>query len=108
MAKKILQINVDYTIPTEEFKASWMKVAEQISKQPGLIWKVWIYDDANRHGGGIYLFDSMEHVEAYLESDLVKAFKASPVLSNLSVKIFDIGEEASAITRAPIGELATA
>lgn len=108
MAKTILQINVDYSIPTEDFKASWMKAAEPIAQQPGLIWKVWIYDDANRHGGGIYLFESRQAVEAYLESDMVKAFKASPVISNLSAKIFDIGEEASAITRAPLGELANA
>ena len=108
MAKKILQINVDYSVPTEEFKASWMKAAEPISQQPGLIWKVWIYDDATHHGGGIYLFESLEDVDAYLESDMVKAFKASPVISNLSVKVFDIGEEPSAVTRAPLGELTSA
>ena len=108
MAKKILQINVDYNVPTEDFKASWMKAAEPISQQKGLIWKVWIYDDANRHGGGIYLFESQEDVDAYLDGDMVQAFKASPVISNLSVKVFDIGEEASAVTRAPLGELASA
>ena len=108
MSRKILQINVDYDIPTEDFKASWMKAAEPISQQPGLVWKVWVYDDEKRQGGGIYLFESREDVEVYLKSDLVRAFKASPVLRNISTKVFDIGEEASAVTRAPIGALAAA
>ena len=102
MSKKLLQINVDYSIPTEQFKAAWLHAAGPISRQPGLIWKIWCFAEDRKEGGGWYLFESMEHVQAYLDSDIVAAFKSNPALSNLSVKIFDIGEEASAITRAPI------
>lgn len=108
MSKAILQINVDYSIPTEDFKAASLKAAEPISQMPGLIWKVWIYDEENRHGGGIYLFESREAVDAYLATPMVDAFRNNPVLSNLSIKVFDIGEEASAITRAPLAEVSPA
>ena len=102
MSKKLLQINVNYNIPTEEFKAAWLHAAGPISRQPGLIWKIWCFAEDRKEGGGWYLFESMEHVRAYLDSDIVAAFKSNTALSNLSVKIFDIGEEASVITRAPI------
>lgn len=102
MSKKLLQINVNYSVPTEDFKAAWLHAAGPISQQPGLIWKIWLYAADRQEGGGWYLFDSMEHVQAYLDSDIVAAFKSNPALSNLSVKIFDIGEDASVITHAPI------
>lgn len=108
MAKKLLQINVEYNVPLEDFKASWMHAAGPISKQPGLIWKIFTYADDRKEAGGWYLFESPHHLQAYLDSEIVAAFKSSPALSNLSIKVFDIGEEASAITRAPIKEVAPA
>jgi actin-related protein len=108
MSQKLLQINVDYAVPTEAYLAASLHAAQPIADMPGLLWKVWIHDDKKRHGGGIYLFESREAVDAYLATPLVEAFRNNPVLSNLSIKVFDIGEEASAITRAPLGVAATA
>lgn len=108
MGKKALQVNVDYDIPIEEFKAAMLMAAEPVAQQPGLIWKVWTYDDANKHAGGWYLFESLEAAQAYLDSPVVAAQKSHPAMSNFSTKLFDIGEEASAITRAPIDQKAPA
>lgn len=108
MAKTLLQINVNYTGPLDDFKAGWMHAAGPISKQPGLIWKIWIYNEDRNEAGGWYLFDSLEHAQGYLGGDLVAAFKANPTLSNISTKIFDIGEEPTAITHGPIREAVNA
>ena len=37
MSKKLLQINVNYSVPTEDFKAAWLHAAGPISQQPGLL-----------------------------------------------------------------------
>lgn len=108
MGKKALQVNVDYNIPIEEFKAAMLMAAEPVAQQPGLIWKVWTYDEGGKHAGGWYLFESLEAAQAYLDSPVVAAQRSHPAMSNFSVKIFDIAEEASAITRAPINAAAPA
>lgn len=95
---KVLQSNADFKIPADQL----MKAAGPISEVPGLMWKVWIYDEATNHGGGWYMFETAEDLQAYLDSDIMKAFKANPMVTNLSIKIFDVEEAPSLITRGPI------
>ncbi|GAA5063152.1 monooxygenase [Erythrobacter westpacificensis] len=102
MSKKALQIEVEYQLPLGEFKAAMKMAAEAVAVQPGLVWKAWVYDDHEKHASGWYVFDSLETAHAYLQSEVVSSFQAHPAMSNFSPKIFDIDEDASAITRAPL------
>ena len=79
-------------------------VASQIAQVPGLRWKIWLLNEAESRGGGIYLFDDEEAARAYLEGPIVAAMKSLPVLSELSVKSFSVLEEPTAVTRGPIEE----
>ena len=54
------------------------------------------------------MFESEETLQAYMDSDIMQAFMNNPGVTNLDVKIFDILEEPSLITRAPIGEVIAA
>lgn len=101
---KVLQSNADFRFPPEAL----MKSAGPISDVPGLMWKVWIYDDEKGRGGGWYMFESEEALQAYMDSDIMKAFMNNPGVTNLDVKVFDVLEEPSLITRAPIGEIVPA
>jgi hypothetical protein len=76
--------------------------AEHISGLPGLQWKIWIYDDALRTAGGIYLFDTEEHARAWGDDMLPHALAGRPGISDVDIRYFDIDERLSAVTRGPV------
>ena len=102
MSQKILQVNLKFSIPRADLEAAWLPAAQPIANVPGLVWKVWLMNDTEHTAGGIYLFESDAAVKAYLSGPIVEAMKASPVLSNIDAKVFDILESHTAITRGPL------
>jgi hypothetical protein len=105
MPQQILQVNVKFSIPRADLATAWFGAAQPIADTPGLVWKVWLMNEAENEAGGIYLFDSKDAVEAYLAGPIVASLKASPVVNNISAKVFDVLEEHSAVTRAPLNHL---
>jgi hypothetical protein len=106
----IVQVNFINDISEEEVVArSTPQQAQTIAEVPGLLWKVWLRSPERRESGGIYLFESREAAEAYVTGPIVARIKGNPEYGQVSVKIFDVREEQSRITRAPLaGLLATA
>ena len=102
MAQKVLQVNVKFSIPRGDLEAAWLGAAQPIADLPGLRWKVWLMNEAEGEAGGIYLFESEGAAQAYLEGPIVSALKASPAVSNISAKLFDVLEGHTAITRGPV------
>lgn len=98
---QILQINYQFAGNRAEFESQFGPVAEEIAKVPGLRWKIWLFDEAESRGGGIYLFDDAAAVEAYLAGPVVAALKTHPAFSDLSVRQFDVLQGPTAITRGP-------
>jgi hypothetical protein len=99
MSQKILQVTMKFSIPRADLEAAWLPVAQPIADVPGLRWKVWLMNEAEREAGGIYLFESEAAAQSYLACPIVAALKASPAISNISVKLFDVLESHTAITR---------
>ena len=83
-------------------EAAWLGVAQPIVDTPGLRWKVWLMNEAQREAGGIYLFESEGAAQAYLNGPIVAGLKASPDISNISAKLFDVLEPHTAITKGPV------
>ncbi|MBI3958838.1 MAG: YdhR family protein [Chloroflexi bacterium] len=105
MSQKILQINFTFSgIARSELEQAWLPAAQPIAETPGLRWKVWLMNENEHECGGVYLFDDEASVQAFLASPIVAATKDAPILSNASVKIFDIMEAHTAITRGPVGD----
>lgn len=102
MPQQLLQVNLKFSIPRADLAAAWLGVAQPIADLPGLRWKVWLMNEAENEAGGIYLFDSKAAAESYMAGPIVAALKASPAVSNISAKLFDVLEEHSAITRGPL------
>ena len=102
MSQKILQVNMKFSIPRVDLETAWLPVAQPIADVPGLLWKVWLMNEVEHEAGGIYLFESEAAAQAYLAGPIVAALKASPVLSNISAKLFDVLESHTAITRGPV------
>jgi len=82
-----------------EFSAS----AEKIAAVPGLIWKLWSYDDDQRVATSVYLFEDEEHARAWGDGPMKPALGSHEGISDIDASYFDVDEDLSAITRAPLG-----
>lgn len=104
MSQTILQVNFTFSgVSGAELQAAWLPAAQPIADTPGLRWKVWLINEAQRECGGIYLFDDEAAAQGFLDGPIVAATKEAPILSNASVKRFDIMEAHTVVTRGPVG-----
>ncbi len=99
--KKILQINYKYNRTRPEQEKASLQSAQTIANVKGIIWKIWIVNEAKKVAGGIYLFEDEASVEAYLKGPIIAAMKNMPVISDFEAKIFDIIPEPTKITQGP-------
>ncbi|MCA9900931.1 MAG: YdhR family protein [Anaerolineales bacterium] len=104
MSQKILQINFKFHVSRAEYETAVAPVAEPIAAVPGLLWKVWLLNEADQEAGGIYLFADDKTLDAYLNSEIVAAIVSNPILSDFSVKQFAVMQDVSEVTRGPVGE----
>lgn len=106
----IVQINYRRPdVPKAEWEAGYTDArATQFLAVPGLQWKIWLDGDAERLAGGIYLFEDRAAAEAYVNGPIVARLKANAALSEVDIRVFDVRERMSAITRAPVPGLALA
>lgn len=102
MSARVLQINFKFNVPVADLRNAFAPLVNEIADVPGLRWKVWIINEQEQDGGGIYLFDDEGSVQAYLEGPIVAGLKAHPALSAISAKQFDIVDDFTATTRGPV------
>ena len=102
MTKKVFITKFNYSMPTEELKKIIPSVALKFSKIPGCSWKIWLFNEERKEAGGVYLFESAKGLEQFLNSKLLALVVDNPALSNFEINTFNIEEEASVITRAPL------
>ena len=102
MSKKTLQINLKFNVSKADYEEETSQLAQPIAGVKGLLWKLWLMNEAENEAGGIYLFEDESSMNAYLEGDIVDGLKKHPAISDIKVKIFDVMEKHSKITRGPI------
>lgn len=78
----IIQIvKVETYLPEDEMLAIAHERAEQFRAQPGLLQKYYVKFNEPNHYGGIYVWDSLESMQAFRQSELAatiaKAYKAA-------------------------------
>ena len=73
--------------------------APVLASVPGLISKVWLADEAKNSFGGFYLWENKTAMDAFMQSDLVKAVVSRPFVRNVSSVDFEVNQRASSITR---------
>lgn len=96
----IVQINFPYTEDNKNLREGAGEVAPVFAGMDGLLWKVWLVDEARRESGGIYLFSTRAQAEKYLASDIVAHLRS--VRPGISIKLFDTLDAPGMITRAPV------
>ena len=99
MSAKIVQINYKLNGPRIEYEQENLPYAQPIADLPGMRWKVWIINEAQSEAGGIYLFDAAPAAQAFLNGPIIAEMKGDPTLS---IKVFDVIPELTAITRGPV------
>lgn len=95
----ILQIDFPHNGPfKEEFSEAFSDLAHEISTQKGLIWKIWTENEETQEAGGIYLFETLDDANTYLDfhTKRLKSFG----YANIRGKIFSANEKLSKITKA--------
>src|SRR5262245_33633438 len=108
MAQQILQINFKFNVSREQYEDTASSIAQNFADVPGCLWKVWLMNEKENEGGGIYLFADEAAVETYKASPLVAAVLSNPALGDFNIKQFEVMDEVSRITRAPLGSAVAA
>ena len=106
----IVQINYRRPdMPEAEWEARYTDDrARQFLDVPGLHWKIWLDGSDERRAGGVYMFEDRAAAENYAAGPIVARLKNNPELSEVDVRIFDVRERMSEITRAPLPHLKAA
>lgn len=96
---KIVQINFEFTVRPSEYQAVCDQIATALAEVPGLKWKAWLINEQRREAGGIYLFEHGAAAARYLSGPIVAAMKNKPGIQDVQIKLFDILEGPSKLTR---------
>jgi hypothetical protein len=99
---RILQINYKLSSSVSSFMKESNPVADALAAVAGLRWKIWLVNEAEQEGGGIYLFDDSATLKAFLEGPILAKLKAHPAVGEVQVKQFDAWEELTNVMRGPI------
>lgn len=77
--------------------AAYQGLAEHISQEHGLVWKVWTESADRGVAGGVYLFDNAEDAQRYtaFHTERLAGFG----ITQIDARSFDVNEGLSAITR---------
>ena len=94
-----LQIQFDLRCTPAEYRGLADHVAGAIAAVPGLLWKVWVLDEERARGGGVYLFTDRVAATAYLEGPIVSRLRGNPAVAGVEVRLFDVLDGPSVITR---------
>lgn len=100
----IVQVNYRRPdMPKAEWEARYTDDrAKPFLSVDGLQWKIWLDDSDERRAGGIYLFADRAAAESYANGPIVARIKANPDVTELEIRMFDVRERMTAITRGPV------
>lgn len=97
----ILQIDFPFDGPFgAEMHHAMQSLAESISQEPGLLWKIWTENAETQEAGGVYLFIDAKSAQNYLEMHSAR-LTASGV-SGIRAKLFAVNQSLSEICKGPI------
>ncbi|MFA6788574.1 MAG: monooxygenase [Arcobacteraceae bacterium] len=97
--KYLLQVDFPYDGPfANEMSKAFVELAQDIKKEEGLIWKIWMENETQKESGGIYLFDNEADAKRYLDKHTKRL--ESFGYTNIRAKIFKVNEPLSGITKA--------
>ena len=97
----LVQVNFPHQGPWgDEMVTAFTELAESINSEPGFLWKVWIENQPEQASGGVYLFATREHAEAYvrMHTERLEGFGITGVTATFS----DVNVPFSTLNRATL------
>ena len=97
-------VQFDFPFPGpfgSDMEAALKDLAVSITQEPGFLWKIWTENEEAREAGGIYLFTDDSSARAYIAKHTARL--RSFGISEVRVKIFDVNDKLTALTRGPAG-----
>lgn len=97
----VLQVDFKMEGPFgDEMTEGFSGVAKSINEEEGFIWKIWTESPETKEAGGIYLFETKETAEKYI--DMHTKILASFGITDVNAKIFAVNDKLTEITKGPV------
>jgi hypothetical protein len=96
-------LQVDFTMNGpfgEEMAAEFSGLAHSINEEEGFMWKIWTESPESNVAGGIYIFETKETAEKYLEMHTKRL--AGFGITDVNAKILAINSKLTKITNGPV------
>lgn len=84
----------------DEMAQAFADLAKSITEEEGFLWKIWTEDAEAKEAGGIYLFETKESAEKYIDMHTKRL--ASFGINQVNAKIFAVNEKLTEITKGPV------
>lgn len=97
----LLYVDFPYPGPWGADMATAMQeLAQSISQEPGVIWKIWTENQEQSKAGGVYLFNDKASAQAYLDmhSKRLNSFG----ITGIDARFFDVNQPLTAINSGPL------
>ena len=95
---QVINFNLE-GITRTEYEAVCDELAGAFAALPGLISKHWLADEKNNTYGGVYIWETRDAYQAFIDSELFAGVGANPALANITSKDFDVIEGPTRVTR---------
>ncbi|MFC2949844.1 monooxygenase [Virgibacillus sediminis] len=97
----VLQIDFKMEGPFgDEMADSFAELARSINQEEGFRWKIWTENPEANEAGGIYIFETKETAEQYLDMHTNRLAEFG--ITDVRAKIFSINSKLTEITNGPI------
>lgn len=96
----VLQVDFNMNGPFgDEMAAAFSDLAKSINEEEGFMWKIWTESPETNEAGGIYIFETKETAEKYMEMHAKRL--AGFGITDVNAKIFAINSKLTKITKGP-------
>ncbi|MGK7377673.1 monooxygenase [Planococcus sp. 1R117A] len=84
----------------DEMAVGFSDLAKSINEEEGFIWKIWTESPETKEAGGIYLFETKEAAEKYVEMHTKRLSGFG--ITDVNAKIFAVNSSLTEINSGPV------
>jgi Putative mono-oxygenase ydhR len=97
----VLQVDFKMNGPFgDEMAEAFSDLAQSINEEEGFMWKIWTERPETNEAGGIYIFETKETAEKYMDMHAKRL--AGFGITKVNAKIFAINSKLTEITNGPV------
>lgn len=97
----VLQVDFKMSGPFgDEMAEAFSDLAKSINEEEGFMWKIWTESPETNEAGGIYIFETKETAEKYI--NMHSKTLAGFGITDVNAKIFAINSKLTEITKGPV------